>query len=693
MSLVKLRNIGIAAHIDAGKTTVTERILFYTGVTRKTGEVHDGQATMDFMKQEQERGITIASAAISCQWNNHDINIIDTPGHIDFTIEVERSLRVIDGMVAVFCAISGVEPQTETVWNQADRYKVPRIAFVNKMDRSGADFYEVVSMMNNYLDANAVAFQLPIGAEENFSGIIDVIENKAFSFSEKGWEIIPIPADMTEQTIEARQKLVEVLADFDETIMELFLEEKEVSAEQLKHAAREATLKLLITPVFCGAAYKNKGVQMLLDAVVDYLPSPVDVGAVDGTDLDEPEKSIRRNPSAKEPFAGLAFKIINDPYVGQQTFVRIYSGTIKSGMPLLNSTKNKSERVGRILRISAKDREDITEAGPGDIVALIGMKLTKTGDTLCDENQPLLLENIHITPPVIELKVNPKIRKDQEKMGESLKKLSNEDPSFTIRFDEETNETIIAGMGELHLEIIIDRLRHEFKVEVDVDEPSVSFRETMQVEQECNFKLAKQTGGKGQYAQMVIRLEPNPGKGYEFIDKIKGGKIPAEFIISIQKGIQKTLTDGVIAGFPVVDVKVVLLDGSFHPVDSSDMAFRTCASMCFKKAFMAGGPILLEPMMKVEVNTPDEYIGDVVGNLNRRRGNIESMRRYRKGSQKLNGIVPLMEMFGYASQLRNITSGRANYSMEFLRYSPVSAAIQELALKKLAEKKKEAEKN
>ena len=693
MSLAKLRNIGIAAHIDAGKTTVTERILFYTGVTRKTGEVHDGQATMDFMKQEQERGITIASAAISCQWNNHNINIIDTPGHIDFTIEVERSLRVIDGMVAVFCAISGVEPQTETVWNQADRYKVPRIAFVNKMDRSGADFFEVISMMNNYLDANAIPFQIPIGAEENFTGIIDIIEKKAFLFTETGRQETTIPDELIETTHAARLKLIETLSDFDDNIMELFLEEKEVSSELIKEAARAASLKMLITPVFCGAAYKNKGVQLLLDAVVDYLPSPVDVGAVVGSDVDDVEKPLKRNPVPKDPFCGLAFKIINDPYVGQQTFIRIYSGTIQSGMPMLNSTKGKTERIGRILKIRAKDREDITEAGPGDIVALIGMKITKTGDTLCYVDQPILLENIHITPPVIELKVNPKVRKDQEKMGEALKKLSNEDPSFTIRFDEETNETIIAGMGELHLEIIIDRLKHEFKVDVEVDEPSVSFRETMTLEQESEFKLAKQTGGKGQFAQMLIRMEPNPGKGYEFVDKIKGGAIPAEFIISIQKGLQKTINDGVLAGFPVVDVKVVLLDGSFHPVDSSDMAFRTCASMCFKKGFLKGGPILLEPMMKVEVNTPDEYIGDVVGNLNRRRGNIESMRRYRKGSQKLNGLVPLMEMFGYASQLRNITSGRANYSMEFLRYSPVSAAIQEQALKKIAEKKKEAEKN
>lgn len=687
MPLNKLRNIGIAAHIDAGKTTVSERILFYTGVTRKIGEVHDGQATMDFMKQEQERGITIASAAISCKWKDYNINLIDTPGHIDFTMEVERSLRVIDGMIAVFCSIGGVEPQTETVWNQADRYKVPRIAFVNKMDRSGADFDEVVSMMNNYLDANATPFQLPIGAEENFSGIIDVIEQKAYVFKETLSEEIEIPADHKEAAINARNVLVEKLADFNDEIMTLFLDEKPVPTDLLKHAAREATIKLLITPVFCGAAYKNKGVQLLLDAVVDYLPSPIDKGAIVGTDVDDLEKAQKRAPTSKEPFSALAFKIINDAFVGQQTFIRIYSGTLKSGMPVLNSTRRKTERIGRILRIQAKERLDITEAGPGDIVALIGMKLTKTGDTLCDVDQPLLLERIHVTPPVIELKITPAVRKDQEKLGEALRKLANEDPSFTIRFDEETSETIIAGMGELHLEIIVDRLKHEFKVDVNIDEPSVSFRETITLEQECDYKLAKQTGGKGQFANVKLRLEPNPGKGYEFVDKIKGGSIPAEYVISVNKGVQKTILDGVLAGFPVVDVKVVLLDGSFHPVDSSDMAFRTCASICFKHGFMKANPTLLEPMMKIEVNTPDEYIGDIVGNLNRRRGTIESMRRYRKGSQKLNGLVPLMEMFGYASLLRNISSGRASYSMEFLKYWPASASIQEQALKKIAEKK------
>ncbi|PKP17963.1 MAG: elongation factor G, partial [Bacteroidetes bacterium HGW-Bacteroidetes-21] len=682
-------NIGIAAHIDAGKTTVSERILFYTGVTRKTGEVHDGQATMDFMKQEQERGITIASAAISCVWNDTHINLIDTPGHIDFTIEVERSLRVIDGMIAVFCAIGGVEPQTETVWNQADRYKVPRIAFVNKMDRSGADFQEVVHMMNKYLDAHAVPFQLPIGAEEDFTGIIDVIEQKVINFTDKGRFETPIPEDYIEKSKAARLALAEKISEFDDEILELFLEEKEISSEMLKKAARNACLKLLITPVFCGAAYKNKGVQLLLDAVVDYLPSPIDTGAIVGHDLIDPEKLHKRGPSPKEPLTALAFKIINDAFVGQQTFVRIYSGEMKSGMQVLNSGKGKHERIGRILKIRAKEREETDGAGPGDIVALIGMKYTKTGDTLCDVENPILLENIHLAPPVIELKIVPAVRKDLEKMNDALRKLANEDPSFSMRYNEETNETIVAGMGELHLEIIIDRLKHEFKVDVVVGEPSVSYRETINMPKECEYRYVKQTGGKGQFAHVVMRIEPNPGKGYEFVDMIKGGSIPAEFITSVNKGIIATVADGVMAGFPVVDVKVILLDGTFHAVDSSDMAFRICASMCFKKGFMQAAPQLLEPLMKIEINTPDDYIGDVVGNLNRRRGNIASMRRFRKGSQKLNAHAPLQEMFGFATQLRNITSGRASYSMEFLRYEPLSPNIQEQALKKIAEKKKE----
>ena len=690
MSLANLRNIGIAAHIDAGKTTVTERVLFYTGKSRKMGEVHDGEATMDFMKQEQERGITIASAAISCQWNDSQINIIDTPGHVDFTIEVERSLRVIDGMVALFCAVGGVEPQSETVWNQADRYRVPRIAFVNKMDRTGAEFIDVVGQMNEFLDANAVPFQIPMGAEEHFVGVINIIERKAFTFDDEGRYEIEMPEEYKDAVEKHRINLVEKLADFDNEIMELYFAEQDIPADLLKRVARKATLKLMITPVFCGSAYKNKGVQLLLDAVIDYLPSPIDIGAVVGMDVDDPEKSHTRNPTKHDPFSALAFKLINDPFVGQQTFVRIFSGHIKSGMPILNSTKGKKERLGRIFRISAKDREEISEAGPGDIVALIGMKVTKTGDTLCDMDHKLHLENIHIPPSVIELKVNPAKRKDQSKLGEALAKLSNEDPSFNARYDDETEETIISGMGELHLEIIVDRIKHEFGVEVVVGEPAVALRETIKTETESNYKHSKQTGGKGQYAHTVMRLEPNSGNGYEFVNKIKGGVIPNEFISSVDKGIKKTLEEGVMAGYPVVDVKVVLLDGSHHAVDSSDRAFQTCASKCFKQGFMKAMPTLLEPMMKIEVNTPDDYIGGVVGNLNKRRGNIESMRRHRKGSQKLLGFVPLMEMFGYATQLRNVSSGRANYSMEFFNYSPVSKGVQEELLKKKEEEKREA---
>ncbi len=692
MSLQQLRNIGIAAHIDAGKTTVTERILFFTGTTRKMGEVHDGQATMDFMKQEQERGITIASAAISCRWNDHQINIIDTPGHVDFTVEVERSLRVIDGMVALFCAVAGVEPQSETVWNQADRYKVPRIAFINKMDRIGADFYDAVSQMDKYLDANPVPVQVPMGVEENFEGCIDIITRKAYIFRDKEQEITDIPEEYLERCEEARAKLVEKIADYDEEVMNLFLDGKEVSAELVKKATRSATLKLMITPVFCGAAYKNKGVHLLLDAVVDYLPSPIDVGAMVGIDIDDPEKSHTRGPSIHEPFAALAFKLIHDPYVGQQTFIRIYSGELSSGMQVLNSTKNKNERIGRILRIHAKDREEVNSAGPGEIVSLIGLKYTRTGDTLCDQDNPLYLESIFIPPAVIDLKVTPPTRKEQEKMGIALKKLSNEDPSFTVRFDDETNETIISGMGELHLEIIVDRLKHEFDVEVEVGKPAVAFRETITTESEYEYKHVKQTGGKGQYAHTIMRIEPNDGNGFEFLDKVKGGNIPNEFIPSIRKGIESALAEGILTDFPVVDVKVVLLDGSAHHVDSSDMAFRTCAAICFKSAFRKANPILLEPSMKIEINTPDDHIGDVVGDLNRRRGKIESMRRHRKGSQKLNGFVPLMEMFGYATQLRNLTSGRANYSMEFFKYVPVTKAIQEEVLKDFeAKKKKERE--
>jgi elongation factor G len=687
MPLNNLRNIGIAAHIDAGKTTVTERILYYTGTTRKMGEVHDGQATMDFMKQEQERGITIASAAITCSWKGMQINLIDTPGHVDFTIEVERSLRVIDGLVAVFCAVSGVEPQSETVWNQADRYKVPRIAFINKMDRIGADFHEAVAMMNRHLDANAVPFHLPIGAEEEFTGIIDVIGQKAILFDGTEWTVDGIPELYREKALEARSFLIEKIAEFDDAVMELFLEDKEVSADLIKKAARQATLRMMVTPVFCGAAYKNKGIPQLLDAVTDYLPSPLDVGALVGADPDDPEKLHSRCPSAKSPFAALAFKLIHDPFVGQQTFIRIYSGHLTSGMAVLNSTRGKQERIGRILRIHAKDREEISEAGPGEIVALIGMKLTKTGDTLCDPDQPLLLESIQVPLAVVELKITPAKRADQGKLGEALNKLTNEDPSFHVKFNEETEETVIAGMGELHLEIIIDRLLHEHKVEVNVGEPSVAYRETITSEVLFEYRHVKQTGGKGQFAQTLLRMEPNEGHGYEFVDKIKGGAIPLEFIPSVDKGIRKTMADGILTGFPIVDVKIVLLDGKYHPVDSSDLAFQTCASICFRQGFLKASPILLEPVMKVEINTPDEYIGEIVGNLNRRRGRVESMRRFRKGSQKLVAIVPLSEMFGYANQLRNLSSGRASFSMDFYRYMPVSKTLQEEIIKKLKEKK------
>ncbi len=688
MPLHKVRNIGIAAHIDAGKTTVTERMLYFTGITRKLGEVHDGEATMDFMKQEQERGITIASAAISCTWDDYLVNIIDTPGHVDFTVEVERSLRVIDGMVALFCAVAGVEPQSETVWNQADRYKVPRIAFVNKMDRTGADFYEAVKQMDDHLDANPVPFQVPIGSEEHFKGSIDIIERKAIVFEEFERHVTDVPEEYREKCEEARNNLIEKLADYDEEVGELYLNEEEVPAELLKKAARNATLKLLITPVFCGSAYKNKGVQVLLDSIVEYLPSPVDIGAVHGIDMEDSEKYHARHPSKKDPFAALVFKLIHDPYVGQQTFIRIYSGELKSGMQVMNSTKGKPEKIGRIMRIHAKEREEVDVAGPGDIVALIGMKYSKTGDTLCDRDSQILLESIFIPPTVIELKVSPTSKKEEEKLGAALRKLAMEDPSFNVRFDDETSETVISGMGELHLEIIIDRLKHEFGVDAIIGEPSVAFRETITAEVESEYKHSKQTGGKGQFAHTYMRLEPNKGKGFEFVDHIKGGVIPAEFIPSVRKGIESTMGEGIIAGFPVVDVKVVLHDGNFHPVDSSDMAFRTCGSVCFKNGFMKADPILLEPLMKIEINTPDEYIGDIVGDLNKRRGRIESMRRYRKGSQKLNGFVPLMEMFGYATQLRSVSSGRANYSMEFHEYVPINKDIQEKVLKEIAEKKK-----
>ncbi len=688
MGISKLRNIGIAAHIDAGKTTTTERILFYTGINRKLGEVHDGEATMDFMKQEQERGITIASAAITTIWKNYQINIIDTPGHVDFTIEVERSMRVVDGLIGLFCAVGGVEPQSETVWNQADRYKVPRLALVNKMDRVGADFFEVVKQLEKYLDANPVPFQIPIGAEDKFEGVVDLVGMKEIVFpTELEVKVQEIRPELKEAAEAARQNLIEKIADYDEKIMELYLAEEEISEEQIKKAARNCSLKMLFTPVFCAAAYKNKGVQPALDAVIDYLPSPIDVGAVIGQDVDNPEKTHQRHPKDDDPFCALAFKLINDPYVGQQTFIRIYSGSLENGVQVLNSGKGKKERIGRIMRVHAKDREELSKVGAGEIVALIGMKDTKTGDTLCDVANPCILEQIHIPPSVIEMSVFTKSKKDDEKLAFALNRLSTEDPSFQTRVDEESNETCIAGMGELHLEIMVDRIKEEFGVVVDVGEPTVAFRETIRREAEHETKFSKQTGGKGMFANCVIRFEPNPGKGFEFVDKIKGGVIPQEFIPSVKKGLLKSMNDGFLSGSPILDIKAVLLDGSFHAVDSSDMAFQICAAMCFKRAFLKANPVILEPVMKIEVNTPDDYIGDVIGDLNKRRGKIGEMRRFRKGAQKVDGRVPLMEMFGYATSLRSLSSGRANYSMEFSAYEPVPAKTQEEVIKKAEEKK------
>jgi elongation factor G len=677
MGLDKSRNIGIAAHIDAGKTTVTERVLFYTGTTRKMGEVHDGQATMDFMKQEQERGITIASAAISCAWNGHNINIIDTPGHVDFTIEVERSMRVLDGLVAVFCAVGGVEAQSETVWGQADRYRVPRIAFVNKMDRPGADFLDVVAQLDERLEAHAVPIQIPIGAEDRFAGMVDLVKMRAVTFADGDAADGPIPTELVPLAEEWRAALCEKLADYDDRIAELFLEDAEIPERTLVEALRGCVLRSLVTPVLCGSAYKNIGVEPLLDAVVAYLPSPLDKGAIVGRNLDDAEKTHRRGPTAADPFSGLAFKIIHDPYVGQQTFVRTYSGLLRPGDTVLNATTGKKERVSRILRIKAKDRIEIDEVGPGDIVAFIGLKNTYTGHTLCDQEEPLLLETLNIPEPVISVKLGCDARGEVEKLHQALRRLSLEDPSFKVRVDERTSETVVSGMGELHLEIIADRLKTEFGVAVKAGEPTVQYKETISASCEHSYRHVKQTGGHGQYAHTVMRVEPNPGGGFEFVNSIVGGAVPAEYISAVRKGVEDVLSKGVLADFQVVDLKVALVDGSSHAVDSSEMAFRMCASMCLKEAFAKASPRLLEPMMKVEIATPDDYIGDLVGDLARRRGKVLAMRRYRKGSQKIEAEAPLMEMFGYATTVRSLSSGRANYSMELRGFTALPSALQE----------------
>ncbi len=688
MGIKKSRNIGIAAHIDAGKTTVTERILFFTGVNRKIGEVHDGMATMDFMKQEQERGITIASAAISCEWNDHKINIIDTPGHVDFTIEVERSMRVLDGIVAVFCAVGGVEAQSETVWGQADRYMVPRLAFINKMDRAGADYQDVIAQMNDRLNAEAIPYQLPVGEGDTFKGVIDLITMKMVEVQDKTLVYKDIPADCQNQAEKLRAALLERLAEFDDDLAELYLDDQPVSEKMIRDVTRFCVLRSLITPVFCGAAYKNIGIQLLLNAVVDYMPSPLNRGATSGHDIDNPETLLTRHPTATDPFCALAFKVIHDPYVGQQTFVRTYSGILKTGDTVLNTTTGKKVRISRILRIQAKDRVEVQEVGPGDIVALIGLKTTLTGHTICDVNAPLLLESVRVPEPVISVKVSTENRKDEEKLFKALRHIGLEDPSFTVRQVERTNETVIAGMGELHLEIIVDRLKTDFGVITEVGQPSVEYRETVSIPCRHDYKYVKQSGGKGQYAHTIMQLEPNPGGGFEFVNAVTGGDIPSEFIPAVRKGIEETLTKGVLADYQLVDVKVTLLDGSAHAVDSSDLAFKTCASICFKEAFRKAAPQILEPIMLMEIATPDDFIGDLVGDLNRRRGKIHNMRRYRKGSQKISAEAPLMELFGYATDIRSLSSGRANYSMELKHYSAMPASMQEKVLAEAKERLK-----
>ncbi|WP_462202442.1 elongation factor G [Frankia sp. CcWB3] len=679
--LARTRNIGIMAHIDAGKTTTTERILFYTGVNYKIGEVHEGGATMDWMEQEQERGITITSAATTCIWRDHTINIIDTPGHVDFTVEVERSLRVLDGAVAVFDAVAGVEPQSETVWKQADRYNVPRIAFVNKMDRVGAEFHRCVEMMIDRLDATPAVIQLPWGVEADFRGVIDLVRMKGLLWKteDKGasYETVDIPRDHLEAAQEWRDKLLETVAENDDELMELYLEGEEPSTEQLIAALRRATLASKVNPVLCGSAFKNKGVQPMLDAVVDFLPNPLDIGATVGHAVGGEETEVRREPSEDEPFSALAFKIMSDPYVGKLTYIRVYSGKLTGGSPVLNSTKDRKERVGRILQMHANHREDREGVGAGQIVAVVGLKNTTTGDTLCDPNAPVILESMTFPAPVIHVAIEPKTKVDQQKLGAAIQRLAEEDPTFQVRTDEETGQTIIAGMGELHLDVLVDRMRREFGVEANVGKPQVAYRETIRRKVEkVDYTHKKQTGGSGQYARVIINLEPSGGDGggYEFENKVTGGRIPREYIPSVDAGCQEAMEFGVLAGYPLVDVKVTLLDGQFHDVDSSELAFKIAGSMAFKDAARKADPVLLEPLMAVEVTTPEDHMGDVIGDLNSRRGQIQAMEE-RGGSRIVRALVPLSEMFGYVGDLRSKTSGRASYSMQFDSYAEVPANV------------------
>ena len=678
-SIDKTRNIGIMAHIDAGKTTTTERILFYTGRVHKLGETHDGAATMDWMAQEKERGITITSAATTCQWKGHRINIIDTPGHVDFTVEVERSLRVLDGAVAVFCSVGGVEPQSETVWRQADKYKVPRIAYVNKMDRVGADFQRGLDMMKERLGANAVPIQWPIGSEDTFQGIVDLIDNSAYLYEDDlgtRTEASEIPADIAELIAEKRELMLEAIVESDETLMEKYLEGEEVTAEELREALRRTTLAVKIVPVLCGSSFKNKGVQLLLDAVVNYLPAPSDLPAVTGLNPDTQAEEIR-NLNDEDPFSALAFKIVSDPFVGKLAYFRVYSGTLRAGSYVYNATKGKKERIGRILQMHANHREEVGEVTSGDIAAAVGLKDTSTGDTLSAEGHPIVLEELVFPEPVINQAVEPKSKADQDKLGLALQRLAEEDPTFRVHTDEETGQTIIAGMGELHLEIIVDRLLREFKVEANIGKPQVAYRETISKPVKADGKFVRQSGGRGQYGHCVLELEPNePGGGFEFINKIVGGSIPREYIQPVENGIKEAMLSGVIAGYPVVDVKVTLVDGSYHEVDSNEMAFKVAGSMGFKEGARKASPILLEPVMKVEAVTPEDFMGDVMGDINSRRGRIEGMEP-RGNTQVIRGFVPLSEMFGYATDLRSMTQGRANYTMHFSHYEQVPASIAE----------------
>jgi elongation factor G len=680
--LKQVRNIGIMAHIDAGKTTTTERILYYTGVSYRMGEVHDGSAIMDWMEQEQERGITITSAATTCFWRDCRINIIDTPGHVDFTMEVERSLRVLDGAIAIFCAVAGVEPQSETVWRQADKYRIPRVAFINKMDRVGADYKRTIQMMQDRLGVHPLPLQLPLGKEGDFSGVIDLVEMKGIIYDATSlgatYHVIEIPADLKDEALRYREKILEKAAEADDTLMERYIEGRQITAEEIRKAIRRATVGHQVVPVLCGAAFKNRGVQPLLDAIVDYLPSPLDVPAIEGIKPDG-EREERR-PDDAEPFSALAFKLMNDPFIGHLTYLRIYSGSLKAGSTVYNATRERNERIGRLLKMHANKREEIKEVFAGDIVAAVGLKDTSTGDTLADGAHPIILESIAFPEPVISVSIEPKTQQDLDKLGEGLHKLALEDPSFRITVDGETGQTLISGMGELHLEIIVDRLLREFKVDARVGVPEVSYRETITAAIEGEGRFIKQSGGRGQYGHVVLKLEPlEPGKGFEFVNKVVGGAIPREYISSVTRGVEEAMQRGVIAGYPVTDVRVTLLDGSYHEVDSSDMAFKIAASIGFKDLAAKANPIALEPIMSIEVVLPEDFLGDVIGDLSGRRGKIIGVEAHR-GIQTVRAEAPLAEMFGYATDLRSLTQGRATYTMQFARYSPVPSSIMETVI-------------